>query len=197
MDKKARYKEYKLKGLLDSWDLYKKENPNCKIEKTLAKTFKTQFDITEDEYEAYVEEFLDIQAIKQKFASNLKRQEDFDEDIVKFYDWYKQQPDCCGYCGITQEQLRLLFTDNEKKVLPLNDNWSKNDKGTLQIERTDSKTNSYEAKNIILACPLCNNAKSNLIDEKSWRDIFASAMTKYYNKLLEPFGEKIKENPNE
>jgi hypothetical protein len=195
MDNKTRYKEYKLKGLLDSWEFYKKENPNAKLEKTLAKTFKTQFNITEDQYDAFVEEFSDIQTIKPKFTT--KRQEDFDGDIVKFYDWYKLQPDCCGYCGITQKQLRLLFTNDENKVVPLNDNWSKNDKGTLQIERINSKTNSYEETNIILACPVCNNAKSNLIDEESWSDLFAPAMTKYYNKLLEPFGEKIKENTNE
>jgi len=34
-------------------------------------------------------------------------------------------------------------------------------------------------------CPLCNNAKSNLIDEESWRKLFVPAMKEYYRRLLE------------
>jgi hypothetical protein len=37
-----RYKEYKLKGLLDSKQLYKNEHPTIKFESTIAKTFKKQ-----------------------------------------------------------------------------------------------------------------------------------------------------------
>jgi len=31
---------------------------------------------------------------------------------------------------------------------------------------------------------LCNNAKSNLIDENSWFSLFVSPMREYYKKLL-------------
>jgi 5-methylcytosine-specific restriction endonuclease McrA len=134
-----------------------------------------------------------IQNIRDKFKGE-ERQKAF-SNFREFFEWYEAQEQKCGYCGISQQQLHTIF--QEERLLPLNDNWSKNVKGTLQIERINSKTNSYEAKNIILACPLCNNAKSNLIDDRSWCGLFAPAMTKYYNRLLEPFGQKIKENTNE
>lgn len=191
MDNATIYKEYKLKGFLDSWDLYKKENPNCKIEKTLAKTFKIQFNITKDEYDAFVEEFLDIQIIKPKFASKPERQKDLGGDIVKFYDWYKDQRDYCKYCGVTQNQLELIVKIRGGN-LTLNQK-TKRSNGTLEIEKRNP-SDGYKYGNIILACPLCNNAKSNLIDEKSWCDIFVPAMQAYYNKLLAPLGERIKKN---
>jgi len=77
--------------------------------------------------------------------------------------------------------LYIIF--QEERLLPLNDAF-KRSSGTLEIERRDSANNSYEKNNIILACPLCNNAKSNLIDEDSWNIIFVPAMQAYYEKLL-------------
>ncbi|MBN2767862.1 MAG: hypothetical protein JXQ68_02060 [Campylobacterales bacterium] len=175
-----RYKEYKLKGLLDSKQLYKNEHPTIKFESTIAKTFKKQFNILEDEYDSYVEKFSDIQKIKSKYTE--KRAAGF-KSIVKFYDWYKKQPQVCGYCYISQKELYELFTKNENKKLPLN-NAIKRSYGTLEIERKDSTTNTYDDTNSILTCPLCNNAKSNLIDEDSWFSLFVSPMREYYKKLL-------------
>jgi len=68
--------------------------------------------------------------------------------------------------------------DREYKKAP------KRSSGTLEIERLDSSV-GYSEKNMILACPLCNNAKSNLIDEISWRELFVPAMKAYYEKLLQ------------
>ena len=154
------YKEYKLRGLLDSKQLYKNEHPTIEIESTIIKTFKKQFSISEDEYDGYVEKFSDIQKIKSKYTE--EREEGF-KSIVKFYDWYKEQPQVCGYCYISQKELYELFTKDENKKLPLNDA-IKRSYGTLEIERKDSTTNTYDDTNSILACPLCNNAKSNLIN---------------------------------
>ena len=105
------------------------------------------------------------------------------KDIVRFYNWYKRQAQACGYCGITQEELYELFTKDENKTLPLNVA-KKRSSGTLEIERLDCITNIYVEDNIILACPLCNNAKSNLINEKNWITLFVPPMREYYKKLL-------------
>jgi len=121
----------------------------------------------------------EIQNIRNKFTG--KRKKDFDDDFSKFYDWYEKQDQKCGYCGISQGELYYLF--REERKLPLN-NAIKRSSGTLEIERKDSAGNSYNEKNIILACPLCNNAKSNLIDEGNWADFFVEPMQKYYAKLL-------------
>jgi len=180
LNNERRYKEYKLRGLLDSKKLYKEEHPNIEFESTIIKTFKKQFSISEDEYDNYVEKFSDIQAIKSKFTEERK---DGFKSIIKFYDWYQKQPQVCAYCYISQEELYKLFTKDENKKLPLNDA-IKRSYGTLEIERKNSHINKYNEDNSILACPLCNNAKSNLIDEDSWINMFVPAMREYYKKLL-------------
>ena len=127
----------------------------------------------------------EIQKIRNKFTG--QRRIDFANDFKEFYKWYSKEVENgakCGYCGISQEELYEIFGE-EKNVLPLNDA-VKRSSGTLEIERKDSTGNSYGADNIILACPLCNNAKSNLIDEENWRMLFVPAMREYYKKLLKP-----------
>jgi hypothetical protein len=126
-----------------------------------------------------------IQYIYNKFTG--ERRKSFNK-FKEFYEWYEKQEQKCGYCGITQDNLYKLFS-KDNRILPILDNKrvyekvAKRSSGTLEIERLDSSID-YDSKNIILACPLCNNAKSNLIDEKNWKEIFVPAMKEYYNKLL-------------
>lgn len=180
MTNEERYKDYMLRGLLTSKELYMDEHPSVEVKETIAKTFMGQFNIEVDDYNDYRETYSDIPYIKSKFTKN--REEGF-SDIVTFYNWYKKQPQVCGYCGISQGELRELFTKDENKKLPLN-GAKKRSSGTLEIERIDSSENEYNEKNCILACPLCNNAKSNLIDEDKWRELFVPGMRKYYESLL-------------
>lgn len=120
-----------------------------------------------------------IQSIRNKFNEN--RQKD-NESFEIFLNWYSNQEQKCGYCGVTQDELHTIFVENQ--LLPLNDK-TKRASGSLEIERKDSKDNSYHISNLILACPLCNNAKSNLIDEESWKEYFIEPMKKYYKSLLD------------
>lgn len=170
------FKEYKLQGYLDDKKLYKEKHSDYTTG-TIVKHFKLKFEISEDEFDLISEKYSDIPFIKNKFNENRKKA--FNSDVIRFYDWFKEQNNCCGYCGITQDELYTIFEDK----LPLNDK-IKRSSGTLEIERLNSN-DDYSEKNIILACPLCNNAKSNLIDENSWRDFFVDSMRKYYKKLLD------------
>jgi len=112
----------------------------------------------------------------------------FNEDRVKFFGnyeecmgWFEEQNSKCGYCAITQEELHKIVKGRGGN-LTLNKG-KKRSKGTLEIERKDS-TKVYDYDNCILACPLCNNAKSNLINEENWRDIFVEPMRQYYREVL-------------
>ncbi len=112
-------------------------------------------------------------------------------DPIKLLHWYKAQNNKCGYCGISTDELEKIAIKRskeqglvQKKNLTLNGG-KKRSQGTLEIERLNSSTNDYCFSNIILACPLCNNAKSNLIDENGWRKYFVSSMRKYYESILE------------
>ena len=182
-----RYKNYKLRGLLDSKSAYLARHPGQAILGTIAETFRSQFMILENNYNYYAKKYAEIQKIKSKYTK--KRAEDFGS-IVDFYDWYKKQSQTCGYCGITQDELKELFAE-KNRTLPLNSK-KKRASGTLEIERRNSASNTYDASNMILACPLCNNAKSNLIDEESWKSLFVSPMRRYYEKLL---GRKLSSLP--
>ena len=137
-------------------------------------------------YEECKEKRTEVQKIRKKFTK--ERQKD-NKDFKTFYDWYREEKtkNICDYCAISQEELKLIFP----LKIPLNyelkiksGDSPKRASGTLEIERKDSENNSYHVDNLILACPLCNNAKSNLIDEKSWRELFVQPMRNYYEKLL-------------
>lgn len=143
-----------------------------------------------------------IKKIRTKFTGS--RKDAFIGNFKKFYDWYKDQKQECGYCGITQADLKIIFVDSEDRILPFipptkisqreqegpKQGTFKRSSGTLEIERLDS-AGGYDDDNMILACPLCNNAKSNLIDETCWCELFVPAMQKYYKRLLN--GQKCTE----
>ncbi len=112
------------------------------------------------------------------------------ETIVK---WFEDQNNMCGYCAVTQDELNEIVVKRNGN-LTLNQK-TKRKNGILEIEQktpvneSENKKAYSDFENLILACPLCNNAKSNLIDESSWREIFVEPMREYYEKLL---GRKLK-----
>ena len=176
-EKEEKYIEYKLKGLLDSKPLFKKEHPEYEESITLMSAFRDKYKITVEEYEKIVDANLDIQNIKNKFSK--ERKEGF-KNIINFYKWYKKQPQECCYCGTTQEELNKIFSN--KKIE------SKKFTETLHIERYDSNK-LYSEDNCGLACSLCNNAKSDMISKDDFKTHFKDAFKAY---LKDKYSEAIK-----
>jgi hypothetical protein len=148
----------------------------------VASDFDVSFDIVREYKKRYSNELYNINKVRKKFS---KEREAGFNSFENFYKWYIEKEQKCAYCEISQDSLYILF-NKENRILPLVNNNKvriKRGSGTLEIERLDS-SKKYSKDNCILACPLCNNAKSNLIDEKSWRDLFVPQMKKYYRKLL-------------
>ncbi|MBT3168673.1 MAG: hypothetical protein HN334_02260 [Candidatus Cloacimonetes bacterium] len=153
----------------------KKAPKQCELLKEL-KITKKQLEKLKDTFDEFHTQY------KQYYNENRKK---LFKDPVKFMNWFTDQNNKCGYCGITSKELKQIAKDRgttDKPNLTLNGK-TKRSKGTLEIERTDSKE-EYSLNNVILACPLCNNAKSNLIDEDGWKDFFVCAMKSYYKRLL-------------
>tara|TARA_R110002050_G_scaffold129124_2_gene250611 strand:+ start:5193 stop:5762 length:570 start_codon:yes stop_codon:yes gene_type:complete len=131
-------------------------------------------------------DFKELQAFFGEFHSLYSRyynplRSSLFKDYVKFLKWYKDQNNCCGYCKVSQSELdRLVQLRNGNLTL---NGKIKRSKGTLEIEKRDSSM-PYTYENSILCCPLCNNAKSNLISENDWRDYFVPSMKSYYKSLL-------------
>ena len=159
-------------------------------------TANKKFDLIDDFYKQELEidlrnENKTISDLKIRFqryqelnnAYNNEDRKNIFTDPDKIIKWFESEGNKCGYCGISQDELHEVVKKRNGN-LTLNAK-KKRSKGTLEIERLNpSLDQGYQFGNIILACPLCNNAKSNLIDEASWRELFVPSMRKYYEKLL-------------
>ena len=148
--------------------------------KALEDFYTEELKISKDELKSLEKSFSDYKVLQDKYyRKNIKRKEIFSQP-KRILEWYREQNEQCQYCGITQQELYEIV--DKYGNLTLNGG-TKRSKGTLEIEKRDS-SKEYTFTNIILACPLCNNAKSNLIDEDSWRDLFVKPMRKFYEKRL-------------
>jgi len=94
-----------------------------------------------------------------------------------FYEWYLKQPQECHYCKTSQNDLTLLFNNYFK---PKKDPWKN---GTLQIEKL-KPDEGYNPDNCVLACVLCNNAKSDLISDDDFKSKFAEPMREYLQEKI-------------
>jgi|GEM_PF-1675050 len=93
--------------------------------------------------------------------------------FTNFYKWYKEQPQKCYYCNITQNELDELW---DKELIS-----SKKFSKALHIERLDANK-PYCKDNCRLACAVCNNAKSDMISEQDF-ECFVEGIKKFYNLL--------------
>lgn len=111
----------------------------------------------------------EIKALRDRFnnkKSQAKEQFQF-KDFDEFALWYEAQGEKCHYCGTTQAQLTALFQSG--KIESKKPSFT----ATLHIERLDSKK-GYTKENCRLACALCNNAKSDMINEANFRHFLPS-----------------------
>ncbi len=110
-----------------------------------------------------------IQSIKKRF-NNIKNKKNEFNSFKEFFTWFENQKKECCYCKIPQEDIKQFF---EKKVL-----YSKKFNGTLHIERFNSDK-AYSKSNCGLACAVCNNAKSDFISSKDFKNFIAPAINKF------------------
>ncbi len=162
------------------WELGKSKT----VYKSLDQFFLEELSIDKNKLNQIRSDFEEFKNLYDKYFYE-DRKEMFDNHEA-FLAWYKKQMNKsneipCGYCGITEPKLKLIVKNRGGK-LTLNKK-SKRSRGTMEIERVNSNK-GYTNDNCIMACPLCNNAKSNLISERDWRDYFVESMKKYYEKEL-------------
>lgn len=114
-----------------------------------------------------------------QFSGNSKRKEGF-KNFKAFYrhlfgDGFTPDKAKCYYCEITQEEITEIFN---KKFIE-----SKKFSPTMNIERLDSNK-GYTPDNTALACPLCNNAKSDMIRYDNFQKYFKKSMREFIEDLL-------------
>ena len=95
--------------------------------------------------------------------------------FANFYKWHSLQEPKCHYCGTSQDELNELF---ERGLVS-----SKKFGATLHIERKHPDK-GYNADNCVLACSLCNNAKSDMISAANFKQYFAKSVRDFVCDLL-------------
>lgn len=119
--------------------------------------------------------YKDFVKLRERFSSFDKERKDDFGGFRAFYEWYSAQEPKCYYCGATQAQLEQLFDDELISSTKFN--------ATLHIEQKTPKQ-GYKSTNCVLACALCNNAKSDMISDENFKAYFAGKMREFISDLL-------------
>ena len=119
----------------------------------------------------------DAKDLLQEFRGNFftkPRREGFGS-FKNFLEWWCSQENKCYYCGVDQKTVTAI---DEKKPL------SKKFWATLQVERKiPAPEGKYTPENCVLACPICNNAKSDMISSEDYKIFFADTASEYWELL--------------
>ena len=150
----------------------------------LPKSYKNVSKFYEDNKETETVK-IKLQEIRDRFNSILSRDGNaFNTCFADFLLWWCEQPQtvdghhCCHYCGIP-ENLIVSAMDNPRFKKSSKTSFSEK----LQVDQKKPKE-GYNSDNCVLACVLCNNAKSDMIDAKDFADFIAPAIREYWKALL-------------
>lgn len=178
-EKKQKYIELKLSGAIDNKkELKKQYNINKDIKNIGLYVMKELKMSVEDYNELSNTKGKEIQQIK-KYYSNIKQKNNKFNGLEKFYEWYKNEPKECCYCGVKEEYLKKYFNEDNIQYKGARQRGK-----ILEIERvvtSPKKENVYSKDNCKLACYICNNAKSDFISPQGFKHI-AKGISEFWNK---------------
>ena len=105
----------------------------------------------------------------------------FEED--QFIKWITEQIQIqngrCHYCETSQDDINRLI-----KAEILTSKRFKTRGKNLELERLDSKGNSYSPENCVLVCYFCNNDKSDVVSSNDYIQFFAESKELFMQHLL-------------
>jgi 5-methylcytosine-specific restriction endonuclease McrA len=91
-------------------------------------------------------------------TNSKNKERDFNLTQLDFIHWYRQQKRFCFYCKIPESKLYLLPIKNRLLLK------------RLTIDRPDN-TKGYALDNMVLACPLCNKIKSDILTKEEMQKV--------------------------
>lgn len=136
-----------------------------------------------------------IQAIYERFntkRNSQKKKENpvnvFDNDFESFFAWWREktlegEKRQCYYCEVDEDTVRAAFAKDKSGKCVISSK-KRSFSGELQIERKDPNRD-YCAGNCEFACVICNNAKSDMITEKDFKDFFVPGIKEYWEHIKE------------
>ncbi|EAK5749182.1 hypothetical protein CDJ58_07235 [Campylobacter lari] len=191
-----KFEELYLKSALSEWDKAINELDEKEVKSELKKKHKSLKDyivfklneshgeFDNEKYDKLYKKMQEIENdcnLRSKYNSLKKRNNNKDPfgGFYNFTIWYKKKEKKCHYCEITQSDLDKLFGDDK----PINSK-KRAFNGSLQIERLDPDK-GYNEENCVLACCICNNAKSDMISAENFKKYFKTPIESFYKDLLE------------
>ncbi|MBX1885535.1 hypothetical protein [Campylobacter peloridis] len=189
-----KFEELYLKSALSEWDKAINELDEKEAKSELKKKHKLLKDyivfklnelyeeFDNEKYDKLYQKMQEIENdcnLRNKYNS-LKNRNNIKEPfggIHNFISWYKKQEKKCYYCKIAQSNLANLF---ENKLITSK---KPSFNGSLQIERLDPDK-GYNEENCVLACCICNNAKSDMISAENFKKYFKTPIESFYKDLL-------------
>lgn len=126
-----------------------------------------------------------VQTVLNKANPYRDNQGEYQGGIVKFLNWYfnhyfvpklNGQKVYCAYCGVEETACAEYLRQHTKRDRG----------GHLEVERLNTAGNSniYTPKNCALICYVCNNAKSDFMDEKQFAGVAHAIKEHFWNKVL-------------
>lgn len=131
-----------------------------------------------------------IQNIHKRFNTKRDSQKEkekpvdvFGDDFESFFAWWcEKTPEDgirkCWYCEVDEKASKDAF---DLKIISSK---KRSFSGELQIERKNPNRD-YSADNCEFACVICNNAKSDMISERDFRDFFVPGIKEYWEHIKE------------
>jgi hypothetical protein len=110
----------------------------------------------------------DIPKIKSQWSSIQARKED--DAIWKFSDFYfwyvEEERKGCHYCGLSLSDVKKFLEFQHKKK-----GHKRNNRGaSFEVDRKNHDS-VYKESDCVLACYMCNNAKSDFYEYKEFKEI--------------------------
>lgn len=128
-----------------------------------------------------------LQERYRRFLSLLSRDPNaFNKKFFDFLEWWYDNKQECYYCKVSSNTLNFAFDDKNGESIIFSEKPSFS--GNLQIDKKNPK-NGYNKENCVFACVLCNNAKSDMISSKKFKQIIAPSIAEYWKSI-----EKDKKN---
>ena len=174
-DVKKSFLRLYLKGAIGSRDIAEKLLDKASSKFTIFEMIRNRLNLKDTSEVECLKEHYEI--IMRKYEIVNKEKDKKFEEMKKFALWYKESNKECYYCGISKENLKKLFDNKviQSKKPSFN--------STLQIERLNPDK-GYVKDNCVLACCICNNAKSDMINAENFKEYFAKRIECFYNSLL-------------
>lgn len=89
-----------------------------------------------------------------------------DKPFSVFQEWHLSADKKCFYCGITEQEIKLLIDNNWLTTKRLKTRGRK-----LELDRKQSELPYSNLENLVLSCYWCNNAKTDTFTHEEFLEV--------------------------